>query len=653
MQQRILVTGLACLALLASSAAMAAAALPLEHFTRFADFGSVKISPDGQYLAATTDSNGGSSLVFLNLQDKKLGAGIRTPDTMEILDFEWVSDTRVVYTLAERFPGYKKPVPTGEIFAIDRDGSRKAVLYGYRAGQMSTGTQIPVREASYATPVIISTLKDDDKNILIAEYSWEQSDPRPRITRLNVYNGQKKSLGTAPLAAAKIVVDQQEQVRFAVGYNEKSDLAVIWKTEPGANWQSFELPGFRDQTVRPLRFTADNRELLFAAVREGESLYGLYSLDLASRQAVKLYQHEWADLDGIVPSVSDGSTIGVAVNADKLEYHWLAENAPTAMLYKSLQLAFPGQTVQLSNTTRDGKRVVVFVSSDINPGQYFLFDTQARKAEFLLAARSWINPKLMRPKEIVSFKARDGVVLRGYLTRPAEPGPAALVVLPHGGPHGVRDDWDFDAEVQLLANRGYAVLQVNYRGSDGYGVDFETSGYRQWGARMQDDLTDATRWAVTSGAAREGMTCIYGASYGGYAALMGAAREPSLYRCAVGYVGVYDLELMFTSGDIPETRRGRSYLDMVLGNDSQDLRARSPVHNAARITVPVMLIHGKEDQRADFQQAKRMRKALEDAGKPPVWLAMSGEGHGAYDERNRVEVYTQLLAFLQQHLPTR
>jgi dipeptidyl aminopeptidase/acylaminoacyl peptidase len=249
--------------------------------------------------------------------------------------------------------------------------------------------------------------------------------------------------------------------------------------------------------------------------------------------------------------------------------------------------------------------------------------------------------------------ARDGVVLHGYVTRPATPGPHPLVVMPHGGPHGVRDVWSFDSEAQLLASRGYAVLQVNYRGSGGYGIDFEEMGYRQWGARMQDDVTDATRWAIEQKIGAPNRVCMFGASYGGYAALMGVAREPTLYRCAVGYAGVYDLALMFDSGDIPDSRSGRDYLDLALGSDSAVLRDRSPVNLADKINVPVMLIHGKEDGRADYEHAVRMKSALEREHKAVEWIALRGEGHGVYDDSTRLDVYTSIFKFLDAHLAAR
>lgn len=226
-----------------------------------------------------------------------------------------------------------------------------------------------------------------------------------------------------------------------------------------------------------------------------------------------------------------------------------------------------------------------------------------------------------------------------------------MVVLPHGGPHGIRDWWEFDPEVQLLANRGYTVLQVNFRGSGGYGTDFERAGYGEWGAKMQDDLTDATRWAIEQKIAPADRICIYGASYGGFAALMGAAREPDLYRCAIGYSGVYDLELLHESGD-PDVPADVAYLDRALGTDAAKRRAQSPVYNAQSIKAPVLLIHGSADRTAELEHAKRMRAALENNRKKVEWLALRGEGHGAYDEDTRREVYERILQFLDANLRT-
>jgi dipeptidyl aminopeptidase/acylaminoacyl peptidase len=632
--------------------------LPLESFTRYDEFGAIKISPDGEFVALSLGKYGRSAVAFIDLKTKQIISGVRAPEPFEIDDFDWVSPTRLIYRIAERQPDMMQPVPTGEIFAIDRDGRKHKQLYGYRAGEDTTGTHLRKREASYASAELVSILKDDEQNILLAEYPWRlqanywrhDPDAMTRVVSLNVYSAMKRSLGTAPLREATLLADATDQVRFALGQNDQYKLAVSWKPDPGGPWTAFELQGFREESIEPQRFSTDNHSVFFIAVREEEALPALYRLDLQSKTVEKIHGFADVGVGGIISDFADREVIGVYSAGERRSYHWLQEKHPAAQLYAALLRAFPEQAVRITSTTQDGSRAIVFVSSDTNPGDYYLFDTKTRKADFLRATRVWIDPQLMRPKQPIEVTARDGLKLHGYLTRPAGEGPSPLIVLPHGGPHGYYDTWAFDSEAQLFASRGYAVLQLNFRGSGGYGIEFQAAGYRQWGARMQDDLTDATHWAIEQKITEADRICIFGASYGGYAALMGAVREPDLYRCAVGYAGIYDLELMLTSADIPDSRSGRAYLHKALGTDVADLRSRSPAYNAERIQVPVLLIHGKEDWRADYEQAKRMKSALEKSSKPVELMTLSREGHGAYDEQTRKQVYERILAFLDQHL---
>lgn len=635
--------------------------LPIDYFTRSDDVGTIKLSPAGDYLALTAGEQGGELLMFVNLEDPSVGATVRAPDGLVIYDFHWASNTRVVFQVAQQYPGRVAPSPTGEIYAVDRDGRRHELIYGYRAGEGNSGVIHRTREASFAHAKIVSLLRDDERNIIIAEVPWRLAggsysydrDAHVRITRLDIYNGRKGNLGGVPLAEADVLVDQDDEPRFALGYAEGHRMSIAWRrSKDTRKWEFFELPGFRDQALAPLRFTADNSAVLFSGVPEGERYAALYQFTLADQSVERLTSLEQTDVLNVVADFQGKEAIGVVGYADKLVYGWLLPDHPAARLHQALQRAFEGNEVRFISHSADGKRAIVHVSSDVAPGEYFLFDTESKKADMIRAARSWVDIKRMRPKEPIELKARDGLVLHGYLTRPAGEGPHPLIVLPHGGPHGIRDDWSFDPEVQLFASRGYAVLQVNFRGSGGYGIDFQEAGYKKWGTAMQDDVTDATKWAIDQKIASADRICIYGVSYGGYAALMGAAREPKLYRCAIGYAGVYDLPLLYKTGDIPESDLGSDYLNDVLGNDDADLRARSPASHAKSIEAPVLLIHGTKDHRAAYDQAIAMRKALEAAGKPPEWLALSREGHGAYDRATRVEVYQKILAFLDKHLKT-
>jgi dipeptidyl aminopeptidase/acylaminoacyl peptidase len=634
------------------------AVLPIEHFTKYDEFSSPTLSPDGNHIAYLTGKYGHSILAVIGTKDKKLVGGGRCPDGLQISELHWKSNSRIVYQLAERQPGMAQPTLTGEMGAIDFNGKAQSFIYGYRAGEMQTGTNLKVKKSSYASAEMISPLLSDDKNILIAEYPWREGasywffdrDAKPIVTSLDVFNGRKRQLGRVPLSNASVLVDANDEVRFAVGRDDSSKLAVSWKPDPKAPWQAFELPDFRDESVIPEMFSEDNQSVYLTGMRNGESATALYKLDLATRAVTKVHGAENTDVTSVLKDLTGRRIVGIVTEIDKPQVHWLDETDRATRIQRSISKALPGQMVSIISTSHDGLRAIVFAQSDVNPGDYYLFDTQAMKMDYLFAASTWIVPDQMHGKEPFAFKARDGLELHGYLTKPGKAGPYPLVVLPHGGPHGVRDRWNYDWQVQLLANRGYAVLQLNFRGSDGFGTGFESSGYHEWGAKMQDDITDATRWAIDNKFAAPDRICIFGASYGGYAALMGAVREPKLYRCAVGYAGVYDLELMLSSGDVPRSRLGRAYLQKALGDDVAQLRSRSPAFNAAQIQVPVLLIHGKEDWRADFKQAKNMKAALEANRKEFEWMALSREGHGVYDEETRREVYERILKFLDRHL---
>lgn len=316
-----------------------------------------------------------------------------------------------------------------------------------------------------------------------------------------------------------------------------------------------------------------------------------------------------------------------------------------------LEWAFPDAVVSVRSSTRDGRLRVVLVESDVDPGTFYLFDTRARHAEMIVARDEQIDPRAMSKMMPIELKARDGLALHGFLTLPAGAGDRNLpmVVLPHGGPFGVFDAWGYNQEVQLLASAGYAVLQVNFRGSGNYGRTFRQAGARQWGGTMQDDVTDATRWAIQQGYADPGRICIYGASYGAYAALMGMVREPDLYRCAIGYVGVYDLPQLVREN----SRDGRStatWLREWIGDNTDALARVSPVNRANEIRVPVMLAAGGQDFVAPVSHTRRMEAALERAGVPVEALYYPQEGHGFYEVGHRRGFYTRLLRFLDRHI---
>ncbi|MGH8105084.1 MAG: alpha/beta hydrolase family protein, partial [Arenimonas sp.] len=279
-----------------------------------------------------------------------------------------------------------------------------------------------------------------------------------------------------------------------------------------------------------------------------------------------------------------------------------------------------------------------------------LYERANKKLSYLVSRNAWFKPEMLATMKPFYMVARDGTQLEGFLTIPVGSNGKnlPLIVNPHGGPFGPKDEWGYNPDVQILAANGYAVLQVNFRGSGGYGRKFTHLGYKQWGGTMQDDLTDATLWAIKEGIANPNRICMYGASYGGYSSIMAVAKEPDLYRCAFGNVGVYDMAAMYHTGDIPDTESGENFLDEALGH--QNLDQASPNKLAHKIKAAVYLAAGREDFRAAPVHTEIMHKALLKAGKQSEMVIYEGEGHGNFLLKNRIDFYQRLLGFLDKHI---
>lgn len=623
--------------------------LPVEYFTNALDVGEMKISPDGKYIAFTTGEDGNKFLVFVSLDERKVTASIQAEADVRIYDFHWVSPTRAIYMYTKRLPG-RFAYGGGVVRAVNRDGSQHDVIYSY-SGEKSTGQLVRARASNPATADFVSALRRDDRYILITETPWQlrndtwYSDPdaHPRITRLNVYDGSEFNMGVVPLIRPQVLVDNQDRPRFAFGYNEEHKSAVVWKENVDAEWTSFAFPGFHEDTIRPRRFTRDDRGVYFTAVRDGERFSALYRLDLASRAVERVAEIPDGPILSVVPDLKDEEIAGVAGYNGKMIFQWITPQDPAATLLNSLSRSFAGHEVRLLNSSEDGRRALLFVRSDRSPGEYFLFDTQTKRADMLRAARRGIDPGQMRPRESVTITARDGMRLRGFVTKPASPGPHPLIVMPHDGPHNVFDTSWFDSDSQLLANRGYAVVQVNYRGSGGSGPEHEAAGYQKWGTAIQDDIADATRWAIEQKIADPNRVCIVGEGFGGYSALMNSIREPKLYRCAIATAGMFDLPDWLERGGADSVR---SYLARTMGSDVAMLRAQSPMYQADRIEASVLLIQRKYSQQAYADHSKEMYAKLQEAKKNVQIF----EPVGVQDAEMRRMIFERMLAFLEVNL---
>ena len=613
-------------------------------------FEEIKISPKGDYYAATVPLDDRTVLAIVRRSDNKVTGNFSLGKNTVVADFDWVSPTRILMSMGEKYGALDRPSLTGEIYAINADGSQADLLIGYRAqSSNSAGTHIQGKKPEAVAAFVVDTLPNDDQNVIISVSPFA-ADAFSRAEKMDVFSGRRTRVASAPVRNASFVTDNSGVVRFAHGQDIDLSSKLFYRKGEGESWQLVNDEGKTGRDEAALGFSEDNR-IAYLQVETDTGPDRIVAFDTTSGERRDVLRDDVVDPAGIVFEPGTGVPVGARFASGRTQTRFFDPQSKPAKLQRALESAFEGSSVSVTSETADGATALVRVSNDRNPGDYYLFDTTKLKAEYILSNRDWLDPDAMNPMQPIEFKARDGRMVRGYLTRPkgSEGKRVPMVVMPHGGPFGIRDYWRFDEDVQMLASAGYAVLQVNFRGSGGYGRDFRFAGMRQWGGTMQDDVTDATRWAVEQGVADPSRMCLYGASYGGYASLMGVAKEPTLYKCAAGYVGVYDLPAMHTSGDISERKSGRNFVNEWIGPRDQ-VAAASPTRLADRIHVPVFLAAGGEDQRAPIEHSRMMERALLKAGVPVETLYFDTEGHGFYLLEHRREFYTRLLAFLSRNI---
>jgi len=537
------------------------------------------------------------------------------------------------------------------LYGVNADGSRPKYLVGYQ-GEMQTGSRLKKATPIYGTSFVLDPLVNDKRKMLIVTYPWTaNSEPHTVVYEVDVFSGKRRKVTTSPSKMAQFLTDHEGNVRAAVSTDDYIKPIIHTRGKSGEGWKELDLGKLSYSDVNLQAFDKKGESIYITASVSGEAA-GLYKLDLKTK-AIELVHKE----DGVSPKkiwIDETSKELFAIETELgyPTYAFIDSNSPKSARLKSFLASLPGNQVQLVSSTEDGDMNIIYSSSDRNPGDYYLFSATKNSLQYLFSARSWLDPELMAHTKPISFTSRDGLTVHGYLTLPvgAEEKNLPLVVMPHGGPHGPRDWWGFDPDAQILANRGIAVLKVNFRGSGGFGRNFEHAGHKKWGAEIQFDIIDGVKYLIEQGTVDKNNMCIMGASFGGYSALQSAILEPEMFKCAIGVVGVYDLPLMFDEGDVAEHDSGQQYLKSVLGTDEAQLKAFSPSYNIDKLKAPVLIVHGGEDERAPIEQAESLIDALKQADHPHVYELLEDEGHGFYKPEHRARYYKQVLTFLEQHL---
>src|SRR5690348_653089 len=619
---------------------------------RHVRFDTVKISPDGTHVAATTVlADGQKVLSLMNLVTHK-GVNIAPRQGDDVMDFWWVSPQYVVYSEAEHDGGWDVPLATGELYSVEADGGSPTMLYGYRMSTMEAGTHIQHATAENGSAQFLSRIDGAPDYLLVTITSWDASGSAGALSavyRMDVRNGNKARVTAAPMREAEFLADHHGHVRFAMGDDLHGNRAIYIRPAEGGDWELLQQAS--DDRDWPIAFSVDDKTVWFQC--PGAPGFGICKFDPATHAMTHAWSNPHVEATGLAQGLADDSVIGVEFSDGRPAISVFDNQAPGVKALIGLMQQYPGEDVDFVSGTDDGSKAIALVEADVDPGTFFLYDRATNKFTPLLQRAKWIDPDQLGRAVPFTFTTRDGLSEQGYVTYP--PGKQGgkslpMVVFVHGGPYGIRDGWEYDPYVQAMATRGYAVLQVNYRGSGGYGFDFEKAGWHQWGGTMQDDVTDATRWAIAQGIADRNRICIYGGSYGGYAALEGAVSVPDLYKCAIGYVGVYNLPDMLGRRDAAQTLYSERYWQRTMGTDETTLAQHSPIYQLQNLKARVLLVVGGGDTIVLPSQGQEMHMAMLKRKIPHEWLYKPDEWHGFYDEKNIAELFERVDAFLDANI---
>jgi dipeptidyl aminopeptidase/acylaminoacyl peptidase len=598
-------------------------AVALEDFFRESDQLGFQLSPDGKYMAYMQPWEN-----RLNLFVKKVGEDEAVQLTKEtdrsLGGFAWVSDDRLIYV---------KDTAGDEnyhILTIKIDGTGQRDLTPYEN----------------TTAGLVDLLTDIPDQVII---SMNNRDPRIfDVYRVNLDTGEAVLVAENPGNISGWMTDNNGKLRLAIS-SDGNISSLLYRETEEADFEPL-LTTKLGETFTPVMFTADNKNLYVVSNLETDKAI-LVEYDLTAKKVVKtIFEHKEVDVNGIIASRADKTISAAVYMTDKVHYTFF--DSKLEEVYTKLQKEFPGMEVALGAPDKDGSfRFQVY--SDKNKGIDYVYNGETGGMEKLAELSYWLDETKLSDVKPVSYKSRDGLTIHGYLTLPKgkEAKDLPLVVNPHGGPWA-RDSWGYNPEVQFLASRGYAVLQVNFRGSTGYGREFLEAGNKEWGKAMQNDITDGVEWLIGEGIVDQERVAIYGASYGGYATLAGLAFTPELYAAGVSYVGPSNLFTLLDSLP-PYWESELAMFHERVGDPVKDeelLKAASPLFHADKIKAPLFVVQGANDPRVKQAESDQIVQALQERGVDVPYMLKANEGHGFHNLENQLDFYRALEKFLARHL---
>lgn len=597
--------------------------LPLMDFFKKPEKSHVRLSPSGKYLSWLEPWNRRLNVVVKNIDT---GASRRVTEATErdIYGFRWANGERIIYTMDQ---GGDENI---RLFGVNYDGTNHIDFTPFENVRCD----------------FVDILENDDTHIL---FQMNKRDKQVfDIFRLNVNTGEMEMIAKNPGNVAYWLTDHNGKLRL--GYTADGlDRGIIHRETEGSSWRQIATYDFRERAY-PKLFTYNN-EALYVSSNVGRDKHAVFEYDLKTGKEGKLiFEHEEVDIYNLLCSRKNRRITGVSFVTEKLKFHFFDDFRKKCQKFVDKNL--PDHSNDIISFDKEETVAVVISNSDRTLGSYYLLDIENWKISKLFDRSPWLNEDQMAKVTPIEYTARDGLRIQGYLTLPVgvKPFGLPLVVKPHGGPWS-RDVWQFDPQIQFLANRGFAVLQMNFRGSAGYGSNFMELGFKQWGLSMQDDITDAVNWAIREEIADPKRVAIYGISYGGYATLMGIVKNPDLYAAAIDYVGVSNLFTFMKTFPPYWEPHLETWYEMV-GHpvkDKKQFEMTSPALNADKIKTPLFIAQGANDPRVRKTESDQMVESLKIRGIDVEYMVKDNEGHGFLNEENRFDFYQAMEVFLNKH----
>ena len=650
---RTVLIGATCL--LVQPVALAAELPPAAHFFENPSFGGPVLSPNARQLALRVSGKGTRErLAVLDIATNTAKV-VSSFQSIDIDQIRWISDDRLVFTTIDRTtaPGDVRHGPG--LYAVNRDGSGFRQLAS-RTTILSSGGFNPLLSPYARLQPQPGKQNSEYIYVTLPTFSTIPNVEFVDLLKVNTLNGRFTTV-RRPAATRSFMLDHQGEPRLAVSVEK--DLAIIYYRDPGNDtWRALHSSSlYAGGGYTPIGFGPDGT--LYARAHHGADKLGAFTVDLATGKlsSLPVITLKGYDFTGnLITSAT--AVLGVTYNSESQGVHWL--DAPMAEIQKTLDAKLPDTVNLIMLAARPETPTVLVASfSDRKPRSYLMFNYKTGALNDIGNAHPNIRPSEMGQQEMVRYKARDGLEIPAYLTLPAgaKRSNLPLVVLVHGGPYVRGASFGWNPDTQFLASRGYAVLEPAFRGSTGYGDKHYKAGWKQWGLAMQDDIADGAKWAVAEGIVDPKRICIAGASYGGYATLMGLINDPELFKCGVAWVGVTDLGLLHSGHWSFESDLNENYkqygFPVLIGDpvaDAARFKATSPLHQAARLKQPLMLAYGTADKRVPLYHGTKFRDAVKVNNAQVEWIEYAEEGHGWTLPHNRIDFWTRVEKFLDRNI---